>query len=59
MLSRIQKTVIYYKLKSSTHTEEVTIENHRRWNQLGRLISNRTIKKTKRVWVNQKLALAK
>jgi hypothetical protein len=57
MLSKIQKTVVSYKLKSATHTDEITIENHRRWNHLGKLITNRTIKKKTRVWVRQELAL--
>ena len=57
MLSKIQKTVISYKLKSSTHTDEITIENHRRWNHLGKLITNRTVRKTKRVLITPKLAL--
>lgn len=56
MLSKIQKTVISYKLKSTTHTDEITIENHRRWNHLGKLITNRTIKKKTRVWVKPELA---
>jgi hypothetical protein len=57
MLSKIQKTVVSYKLKSATHTDEITIENHRRWNHLGKLITNRTIKKKTRVWVRPELAL--
>ena len=57
MLSKIQKTVVSYKLKSTTHTDEITIENHRRWNHLGKLITNRTIKKKTRVWVKPELAL--
>ena len=57
MLSKIQKTVVSYKLKSTTHTDEITIENHRRWNHLGKMITNRTIKKKTRVWVRQELAL--
>jgi len=57
MLSKIQKTVVSYKLKSSTYTDEITIENHRRWNHLGKLITNRTVKKTKRVLITPKLAL--
>jgi len=57
MLSKIQKTVVSYKLKSTTHTDEITIENHRRWNHLGKLITNRTIKKKTRIWVKPELAL--
>jgi hypothetical protein len=57
MLSKMQKTVVSYKLKSATHTDEITIENHRRWNHLGKMITNRTIKKKTRVWVRQELAL--
>lgn len=57
MLSKIQKTVVSYKLKSTTHTDEITIENHRRWNHLGKMITNRTIKKKTRIWVKPELAL--
>ena len=57
MLSKMQKTVVSYKLKGATHTDEITIENHRRWNHLGKMITNRTIKKKTRVWVRQELAL--
>ena len=59
MLSKVQKTAIYYKIKSSTHTDEVTIENHKRWNHLGKLITNRTIKKKVRIWLMPELALVK
>jgi transketolase C-terminal domain/subunit len=58
MLSKIQKTVVSYKLRSATHTDEITIENHRRWNHLGKMVSNRTIKKQKRVWLKPNLVLA-
>ncbi|MEY2596944.1 MAG: hypothetical protein RLZZ194_218 [Actinomycetota bacterium] len=58
MLSKIQNTVISFKLKSSTYTDEITIENHRRWNESGKVISNRTIKKKTRVWLKPELALA-
>ena len=58
MLSKVQKTVVYYKLKSSTHTDEITIENHRRWNKFGKLVSNRTIKKKIRVWLKPEFTLA-
>ena len=63
MLSKIQNTVVSYKLKSPTHTDEIVIENHRRWNHRGKLVSNRTIKKKKRIWLtpelSSKLVLAK
>jgi hypothetical protein len=58
MLSKIQKTVVSYKLRSATHTDEITIENHRRWNHLGKMVRNRTIKKQKRVWLKPNLVLA-
>jgi hypothetical protein len=58
MLSKIQKTVVSYKLRSATHTDEITIVNHRRWNHLGKLVRNRTIKKQKRVWLKPNLVLA-
>jgi len=57
MLSKFQKTVVSYKLKSATYTDEITIEIHRRWNHLGKLITNRTIKKKTRIWVRPELAL--
>jgi hypothetical protein len=59
MLSKIQNTVVSYKLRSATHTDEITIVNHRSWNHLGKLVRNRTIKKQKRVWLKPGLALAK
>mgnify|MGYP003334548873 FL=1 len=59
MLSKVQKTVIYFKIKTSTHTDEVTIESHKRWNHLGKLITNRTIKKKVRIWLMPELALIK
>ena len=59
MLSKVQKTVIYFKIKTSTHTDEVTIESHKLWNHLGKLITNRTIKKKVRIWLMPELALIK
>lgn len=49
MLSKMQNTVVSYKLKSPTHIDEITIVNHRRWNHLGKLVIDRTIKKKRRV----------
>ncbi len=59
MLSKIQRTVIYYKLKSPTHTDEVTIIKLKRWNRTGNVVANRTIKKKIRVWLAPEIALAK
>lgn len=47
--SKVQNTVVSYKLKSSTHIDEITIVNHRRWNHLGKLVIDRTVKKKRRV----------
>jgi len=44
-VSKIQNTVVAYKLKSPTYVDEITIVNHRRWDHLGELIIDRTIKK--------------
>lgn len=59
MLSKIQNTVVYYKLKNPAFTDEITIENHKRWNHIGKLVTNRTIKKKKRIWLQPELVLAK
>jgi len=58
MLSKIENTVVSYKLKSPTHTDEIVIESHRRWNHLGKLVSNRTIRKKKRIWLTRELSPA-
>lgn len=47
--SKIQNTVVSYKLKSPTHIDEITIINHRRWNHLGKLVIDRTTKQKRRV----------
>jgi hypothetical protein len=47
--SKVQNTVVSYKLKSPTHIDEITIVNHRRWNHLGKLVIDRTTKKKRRV----------
>jgi hypothetical protein len=47
--SKVQNTVVSYKLKSPTHVDEITIVNHRRWNHLGKLVIDRTVKKKRRV----------
>ena len=49
MLNKIQNTVVSYKLKSATHIDEITIVNHRKWDHLGKLVIDRTIKKKRRV----------
>lgn len=49
MLTKMQNTVVSYKLKSATHVDEITIVNHRRWNHLGKLVIDRTVKKKRRV----------
>lgn len=48
-VSKIQNTVVAYKLKSPTYVDEITIVNHRRWDHLGELVIDRTIKKKRRV----------
>lgn len=64
-VSKTQNTVVSYKLKSSTHVDEITIVNHRRWNHLGKLVIDRTIRKKRRVLAtpsvspSPELALAK
>lgn len=47
--TKIQNTVVSYKLESPTYIDEITIVNHRRWNHLGKLVMDRTIKKKRRV----------
>lgn len=59
MLSKIQNTVIHYKLKSPTHTDEITIVKHKRWNHLGKIETDRTIRKKIRIWLTPEIALAK
>ena len=49
MLSKIQNTVVSYKLNSPTYVDEITIVNHRRWDHLGKLVIDRTVKKKRRV----------
>ena len=63
MLSKIQNTVVSYKLNSPTYVDEITIVNHRRWDHLGKLVIDRTVKKKRRVLQtpdsSPELALAK
>jgi hypothetical protein len=56
MLTKMQNTVVSYKLKSTTHVDEITIVNHRRWNHLGKLVIDRTVKKKHRVLLTPSLA---
>lgn len=46
---KMQKTVVSYKITTPTHVDEITIINHRRWNHLGKLVSDRTTKTRRRV----------
>ena len=48
-VSKIQNTVVAYKLQSPNYVDEITIVNHRRWDHLGELVIDRTIKKKRRV----------
>lgn len=49
-LSKIQNTVVAYKLQCPNYVDEITIVNHRRWDHLGKLVTDRTIKKKRRVF---------